>query len=165
MPEVWVVNASPIITLAKAGHLDLLTALADRVLLPEAVVIEILQALVSDPARRVVEQGWGQRVSVVNIPALVLEWGLGAGETAVIVVAVERGECTAVLDDAQGRKCARAIGVPIIGTLGVVLRAKRMGHVESATSVLKDLRHAGLYLDDATIALALRRSTGEEWQP
>ena len=114
MPEVWVVNASPIITLAKAGHLDLLTELADDVLLPDAVVNEILQAPVSDLARRIVEQGWGQRVSVVDIPVMVLEWGLGAGETAVIAVAVERGECTAVLDDAQGRKCARAIGLPVI---------------------------------------------------
>ncbi len=165
MPDIWVVNASPIITLAKAGHLDLLTKLADDVLLPDAVVNEISQAPVSDPARRVVEQGWGQRISVVNIPAMVLEWGLGAGETAVISVAMERGACTTVLDDAQGRKCARSMGLPVIGTLGVVLRAKRMGHVESATSVLKDLRNVGLYLDDTTIAIALQRSTGEEWQP
>lgn len=165
MPEVWVVNASPIITLAKAGHLNLLTELADDVLLPDAVVNEILQAPVSDPARGIIEQGWGQRVSVADIPVMVLEWGLGAGETAVIAVAVERGESTAVLDDAQGRKCARAIGLPVIGTLGIVLRAKRMGHVESATGVLKDLRNSGLYLDDTTIALALQGSTGEEWQP
>ena len=51
MPEFWVVNASPVITLAKAGHLDLLTQLADDVLVPEAVVTELLDAPTDDPAR------------------------------------------------------------------------------------------------------------------
>ena len=41
MPEHWVVNASPLITLAKARHLALLTALATEVLIPEAVVAEV----------------------------------------------------------------------------------------------------------------------------
>ena len=145
MPEVWVVNASPVITLAKAGRLDLLTRLTDDLLLPDAVANEILQAPASDPARQAVEQGWGQRVSVDNMPAMVLEWGLGAGETAAITIALQRSECTAVLDDAQGRKCALTLGVPMIGTLGVVLRAKRFGHVESAANIVRDLKNVGLY--------------------
>ena len=35
-----------------------------------------------------------------DVPAIVLEWGLGAGETAVIAAALESQEHTAVLDDA-----------------------------------------------------------------
>ena len=38
MGKVFVINASPIITLANAGHLALLTDLADTVFLPDAVV-------------------------------------------------------------------------------------------------------------------------------
>lgn len=165
MPNVWIVNASPIITLAKADHLALLTELADEILLPDAVVSEILAAPGSDPARQAVENGWGQRVSGVNIPTALLEWGLGAGETAVLAIALAQGASTVVLDDAQGRKCARTLGLPVIGTLGVVLRAKHMGHVESAALILQDLRSAGLYLDDATITLALQHAVGEEWHP
>jgi predicted nucleic acid-binding protein len=44
MRNIWVVNASPVITFAKAGHLALLTELADEVLLPDAVVSELLAA-------------------------------------------------------------------------------------------------------------------------
>jgi predicted nucleic acid-binding protein len=149
------VNASPVITLAKAGHLALLTELADEVLLPDAVVSELLAAATSDPARQAIARGWGNHISIMDVPAVVLEWGLGVGEAAVIAAALENQERTAVLDDAQGRKCARALGVPVMGTLGVVLRAKKMGHVPFATNILRDLRDAGLYLDPATITAAL----------
>jgi predicted nucleic acid-binding protein len=163
--EIFVVNASPVITLAKAGHLALLTDLADAVLLPDAVVVEVLAGPKSDPARQALEGGWGTRVPVSSMPAVVLEWGLGAGEAAVIAVVLEGPGRTAVLDDAQGRKCARAPGLPLIGTLGVVLRAKRLGRITSATEVLRHLQQAGLHLDQHTIAVALRQVAGEEWAP
>ncbi len=140
MGEVFVVNASPVITLAKAGHLTLLTELSDAVFLPDAVVVEVLAGPESDPARRALEGGWGTRVPVSSMPA-------------------------AVLDDAQGRKCARALGLPLIGTLGIVLRAKRLGQISSAAEVLRDLQEAGLHLDQQTIAVALRPVVGEEWRP
>ena len=163
MPNVWVVNASPVITLAKAGHLALLTEMADKILLPEAVAAELLMASAADPARQAVMGGWGTRLAVTETPAMVLEWGLGAGETAVLAVALTRGNCTAVLDDAAGRKCARTLGIPVIGTLGVILRAKHQGRIASAARVMHDLRAAGLYLDDATITDILRHSAGETW--
>ncbi len=165
MPEFWVVNASPVITLAKAGHLDLLTQLADDVLVPVAVVTELLDAPADDPARQAMERGWGKRIPSVTIPVGVLEWGLGAGEASVLAATLQHREHTAVLDDAQGRKCARALGIPVIGTLGIVLRAKRQGYLASASEAMQTLRAAGLYLDDDTIALAMQRSAGEEWKP
>ena len=42
MSEIWVANSSPVIVLAKVGHLTLLQQLADEVVLPDAVVAEIL---------------------------------------------------------------------------------------------------------------------------
>jgi predicted nucleic acid-binding protein len=161
--DVWVVNASPVITLAKAGHLALLTEMADEILLPEAVAAELLIASAADAARQAVAGGWGTRIPVTEVPATVLEWGLGAGETAVLAVALVRGDCTAVLDDAAGRRCARTLGIPVIGTLGVVLRARHQGRIASAARVMQDLRVAGLYLDDATIADVLQHSAGETW--
>jgi predicted nucleic acid-binding protein len=163
--EVFVVNASPVITLAKAGHLVLLTDLAETILVPAAVVGEVLAGPPSDPGRRALEGGWGTRVPVNSMPSTVLEWGLGAGEAEVIAVVLEGRGRTAVLDDAQGRKCARALRLPLIGTLGVVLRAKRLGRIPSAAEVLRDLQEAGLHLEPQTIALALRRIAGEEWRP
>jgi predicted nucleic acid-binding protein len=160
VPELWVVNASPVITLAKAGHLDLLTQLANDVLVPEAVVMELLDVSADDPAQQAMERGWGTRIPGVSIPVSILEWGLGVGETSVLAATLQHRERTAVLDDAQGRKCARALGIPVIGTLGIVLREKRQGYLASASEAIQDLRAAGLYLDDVTISLALERSVG-----
>jgi predicted nucleic acid-binding protein len=105
--DIWVVNASPIIVLAKAGLERLATDLASEILVPEAVVAEVLAGPESDPARRLLESGWGRRVAPANVPTAVVEWGLGAGEMGVIAVGLETESCTVVLDDALGRSCAR----------------------------------------------------------
>ena len=62
----------------------------------------------------------------------------------------------AVLDDAQGRQCARAHGIAVIGTLGVVLSAKRQGMIPAARPVLDRLRCSGMYLSDQVLTEALR---------
>jgi predicted nucleic acid-binding protein len=160
--EVWVANASPIIVLAKAGHLELLQELPGELVLPEAVVAEVLAGPESDPARQALQGGWGLRQAPAAVPSELLEWGLGPGETAVLALARERSPCTAILDDAAARTCAKAFGVPLLGTLGVVLRAKKRGLIPQAADLLKAIRAAGLHLDDRTIRLALGR-IGETW--
>jgi predicted nucleic acid-binding protein len=160
--EVWVANASPVIVLAKAGYLRLLTELPGELLLPDAVVAEVVAGPTSDPARRALEGGWGRRLAPAAIPAELLEWGLGPGETAVLALARERAPCTAILDDAAARACAKAFGMPLLGTLGVVMRAKKRGLVPQAAEVLRALRSVGFHLDDRTIRLALGHF-GETW--
>jgi predicted nucleic acid-binding protein len=54
----------------------------------------------------------------------------------------------AVLDDRAARRCAAAHNVPVIGTLGVVLRAKKNQQIESARSLIRELIAAGMFLDD-----------------
>ena len=163
MSDVWVVNASPVIALAKADRLHLLPDSCKEMLVPEAVIAEILAGPRADPARQALERGFGLAVTPQSIEPGLLEWGLGAGETAVLAVAMERKPATAVLDDAAARTCARALGVGVIGTLGVVLRAKRRAVIPSAKEVLKSLRLAGLHLDDAVVRAALE-GVGEAWE-
>jgi len=160
--EVWVLNASPIITLAKIAQLPLLERLASELLVPEAVASEIRAGPATDPARLAIETGWGKRVPPGSIPTILLAWGLGHGETVVLAVALERQPCAAVLDDAGARTCARSLGVPLIGTLGIVVRAKERGLIPSAVEVVRALRVSGLHLDEDTIRVALR-NVGEEW--
>lgn len=163
MTESWVLNASPVIVLAKVGQLDLMSSMASELLVPDAVVSELLSGPSDDPARIAVESGWGKRISPRETPTSVIEWGLGQGETAVLAVALEHSGALAVLDDAEGRKCARTVGVRVLGTLGIVLRAKKRGLVPSAAGLVRSLRAEGLYIDDQIIREALHRSVGEEW--
>jgi predicted nucleic acid-binding protein len=161
--ETWILNASPVITMAKAGYLHLFEQLAANVLIPESVAREILVAPSSDPGRKALESGWGERASPSEIPSFILEWGLGSGESGVLALALERPGCTAVLDDAAARRCARALDIPLIGTLGAVLQARRLGLIDSAAQVLVALRAAGLRLDDKVASVSLKRAVGEDW--
>lgn len=163
MSELWVVNASPLIALAKAGHLDLLKQLA-TIVIPDAVRCELMAGPSNDAARLAMENSWGQLVSVAQIPAEVLEWGLGAGESQAVAAALERPGAIVVLDDAQARACAATLGLPLIGTLGVVVRAKLLGLLPAAAPVIADLQSAGLWVSQSTIK-AILVACGETWPP
>ncbi|HZP82418.1 MAG TPA: DUF3368 domain-containing protein [Chthonomonadaceae bacterium] len=160
--DVWVVNASPLIVLAKARYHHLLSELADEVIIPDVVADEILKGDPSDPARLVLETGWPLRVSGYTVPQSVLDCKIGPGETAVISVALARGECLAVIDDRQGRNCATSHGVDLLGTLGVVLLARTEGLITSAAAVCHSLKATGWHIDDRLIEQALHR-VGEVW--
>jgi hypothetical protein len=162
MSEIWIANASPIIALAKIERLDLIVVEGRTLLIPEAVAVEILQAPAHDAARQALEAGWGPKPVAVAPDIGVLEWGLGAGETAVLTLARQQ-KAIAIVDDRAARIACRALGIPLIGTLGVVLRAQREGRISSSVEVLKALKGVGLYLDNMVIRVALEKTTGERW--
>jgi hypothetical protein len=59
---------------------------------------------------------------------------------------------------AKARRVALAAGLEVSGTVGVILRAKKRGHVEAARPLLQALRTAGLWLADDLIELAAREA-------
>ena len=162
MSETWIANASPVIALAKIEMLYLLLVEDRNLLIPEAVASEIFQAPAHDAARQALEAGWGSKPVAVAPDTGVLEWGLGAGETAVLSLARQQ-KAVAIVDDRAARIACKALGISFIGTLGVVLRAQREGRISSSVEVLKALKGAGLYLDDKVIRVALQKTTGEKW--
>ena len=107
MTERWVLNASPIIVLARIGREHLFHALADEVVVPRAVAMEIEAGPADDPARQTITSGYFTIVETVPEPD-VLAWDLGSGETAVLSYALNRPGWMAILDDAMARKCARS---------------------------------------------------------
>ena len=52
-----------------------------------------------------------------------------------------------------------------LGTLGVVIRARREGRIPSAASVMAELRRVGLRLDDSLLRQVLRQFADEDWEP
>ena len=160
MAEAWVVNASPIIVLAKIGQLRLIPALANTVLVPNSVAQEIMSGPASDPARMAIEGGWGVQTSIAQIPSEIMEWGLGIGEASVIAIAQSKPSAIAVMDDALGRSCARSMSVPVIGTLGVILRAKKRGLISSFAQSVREIKAAGLFFDDNLLE-ELLKTAGE----
>jgi predicted nucleic acid-binding protein len=152
----WVVNSSPLILLGKIGGLAWLPKLADELLIPTGVAVEI-QAGTDDPARRwLLQDGLVHVRDVRSIPPLISAWDLGRGETEVLAYAWTHHDYSAVLDDRAARQCALALQIPLRGTLGVALLAKQAGLISQFAPVIKALQHAGLRITPQIIAQALR---------
>jgi len=152
-----VINASPLIFLARGAHLGLLRTFAREVWVPEAVAGEIRQRGSGDvTAQALMTTDWLVVKPVPAISVAIAEWRLGAGESATVALALTHG-LEAVIDDLAGRKCAESLGVPLRGTLGIVLAAKRRGVIPAARPVIEDLVSAGLYLSRRVLNDALLR--------
>ena len=55
-------------------------------------------------------------------PVDILSWNLGAGETQVITGAIVHAADRVVIGDLEARRCAKAMGLALIGTLGTTAR-------------------------------------------
>lgn len=105
--------------------------------------------------------GGGTPVEVV--PEIdIVEWGLGPGESAVLSLARAK-DGIAVVDDRAARTACKSLKIRFIGTVGVVLRARKQGRIASAADVLKALRAGGLFFDGRLVQAALHEATGERW--
>lgn len=156
MIEEAVVDASPLIYLSRAGLIELLRLASPRILVPFPVSREIRRRGPADPAVQVLDATeWLKEVGPEPIFERVLLWDLGPGETAVLSRALARPGSLAILDDLAGRRCAESLGIPLIGTLGLVLRAKRKGSIPAARPVVERLCEAGMYLSEPVLARAL----------
>ena len=156
-----VFNASPIIILAKAGLLDRLLPLGDEVWIPEAVASEVAATRDPDDAASNWITGKSSLIHPTTlISPFLMAWDLGAGESAVISLAAESSNAIAVLDDLAARRCAQAMGLSIVGTLGLILMAKRAGIIPSANRGLDAVVAAGLFISPHHLE-AIRIQAGE----
>jgi predicted nucleic acid-binding protein len=157
VPDPAVVNASPLILLAKAGRLELLRALGRDLIVPDAVREELKAKGSDDPVVESVKNtSWLRVVSVPPIQPSVAAWRLGAGESAVLTCALQYSDSLVVLDDREGRRCAASHQIPMIGTVGVALLAKDAGAIPLVAPVLDELVAAGMRASDALLARALQ---------
>lgn len=157
MAEPAVVNASPLIFLAGAGLAELAQLAGTPVQIPKAVIEEIERYGPTDATAMAVRQmDWLVAVDSGPAPAIIERWDLGSGETSVLTWAYAHRGTTAVLDDLAARRCANSLGIPLRGTLGLILTAKRRHVIPHARPVLEQLCAAGMYLSDSVMSRALR---------
>jgi predicted nucleic acid-binding protein len=152
----FVVNASPLIFLAAIDALQLLPRLAHQVLLPEAVLREVLAKAEPRLSLQILSStAWVRIEPDVVVPDEVASWDLGAGETQVLAFGRSRGGIELVLDDRQARRCAESLGLTTTGTLGLILRAKWRGIIPAARPLVEGLIEHRLYLAHDLVEAAL----------
>ena len=150
-----VVNATPLIALAMIGHLDLLKALFDEVVVPGAVYNEVTHNPVLPGAREVSCAHWIRRqepVSRSNIEPLLL--GLDLGELHVLLLAREIHADWVLIDERLARRVASAMGCRAKGTAGLVLAGFRAGLLTQAqvTESVGHLLSSGMRIGPRVVA-------------
>jgi hypothetical protein len=145
---VCVPDTSCLIHLERIDRLDLLRTLYDDLRIPPAVRDEYGGvpdgiALVDSPSRPLVR---------------LLRRTVDAGEAEVIALGTDLDAAHVVLDDAAARAEARDLDVTVVGTIGLVIRAKHAGHISAVRPLLDALRESGFWMSEALYRRALHRA-------
>ena len=152
--DVAVSDAGPLIALGRLDKLALLYALFHQVQVPDAVLAECLARPEQADTQRVLaalDNSWIQRCAAVPLAA---PPELHLGERAAIGRAIEIG-AGLLADDLAARTFARAHGLAVIGSLGVLDLAKKWGLIDQIAPLIERLRAGGQRLSHAAVADAL----------
>ena len=133
-------DTSPFIALNSIGRLTLLPQLFDTITVPAAVAAELKSVLVPD---------WVTVVSITQIAIPhVMEAGLGRGEREAIQLALHLRPDRLLLDDGEGRREARRLGLRVTGVLGLLVAAKRSGLLPAIRPEVDTLRTSGFRISE-----------------
>lgn len=139
-PPRVVSNASPLIAFQGIGRLDLLRSLLSTIAIPPTVVVEVRPTLPSLPTWLI------ERPLTKTVDARLRGSPLDAGEAEAIALALELRARWTVLDDLPARRFAEELGLSVIGSLGIIVRAKQRGLLPDAKSVVDALITHGLFV-------------------
>lgn len=139
MPELIVVDTSSLIALERIGLLPLLCKIYSEIIIPESVVNEFGNLSLPCLSIRKIESQF--------LKLLITELNLGRGEAEVIALASQMG-LKVIIDDSKARRVAENMGLKVTGTIGVLIRAEKLGLIENAYNKAKELREKGFYVSD-----------------
>lgn len=137
-------NTSPILNLAIIGHLNLIKDQFVQVIVPPGVLAE-LKINEDRPGslamQAAIAEGWIQVQPLTQSQTIVqlLRQTLDHGESEAIALALEKQADWILLDERDGRKMAKSLGLKITGILGILLKAKQSGSVSLLKPALDDL--------------------------
>ena len=145
-------DATPIISLAKIDKLDVLSKFYNEVVLPQAVYDEVC----SNP-RYKSEAEMIQACAFIEIETITNNQsvkilraaGLDLGESEAIVLADSLPDSLLLMDERKGRQIASSMGIRIIGTLGLLLQAKKQGLIKDIKQLLDTLIDANIRISES----------------
>lgn len=120
-------DTTPIISLMKAGQLELLQKMFSIVHIPNAVYQELVENEVYSEEIRMLQKCEFILVEEVenakSVTILRNLTGLDAGESEAIILADEKQSDVLLMDEHKGRQVARKMGITITGTIGILAQA------------------------------------------
>ena len=144
-------NSSPLIGLEQIGQINLLQYLFGQVSIPDAVAAEI--------EHTVSPRSWIYLRSLSRpIHKKTVRPALGSGEREAISLAIEIGASAIILDDEAARDVAGELGLPVIGTAGILVVAKEKKLIQDVKTHLDALKANRFFLSEHVYELILRKA-------
>jgi predicted nucleic acid-binding protein len=154
-------NTTPIINFAEIDRLDVLEGLFGKVVVPPAVVDELL-------AKRDLFRKAGDAADcfeVVQPEDRLLVRGFQAaahaGEAECLALGMENPGSLLILDDLSARAMASANGLPFTGTLGCLVKAKARGLVDALAPLIRELRVSARFWISSELETRVLNDAGE----
>ncbi len=140
---IVVSDTSPLSNLAIVGYLSLLQQIYNRVIIPQGVAEELINA--SDEENLIAEVlslDWIEVIPAKNLELISIlrnNHNLDRGEAEAIALVIELEADELLIDERLGRREATRLGLPITGILGILLVAKQRKLIPTVQPVIDAL--------------------------
>ncbi len=142
-------DTSCLILFDKIGELGLLQKIYGEITTTPEVIREYGKTMPS----------WIKTESVKNKDKQAeLEKSVDNGEASTIALALELKDCILIIDDKKGRRLALELNIEITGTLGTLLKAKRMGIIPQLRPLLEKLKAIDYRISTELVEGVLKRA-------
>jgi predicted nucleic acid-binding protein len=124
-------DTSCLIILSNIGEIEILRSVFGSIVTTSEVADEFGQVLPEWIEIRSATDLYRQRI---------LELQIDKGEASAIALAIEIPEAVLILDDYKARKIAESLGLEFVGTIGIIIKAKKLGIIKSIKPILNKIR-------------------------
>ena len=141
-PQI-VINASPLIAFARMGALNIIGQLPFDFICPQQVRDELDEGAAQGYVA--ITPAWLRVIPLSSPISPLILASLDSGEAAVIQLALEQTIARVCLDELKGRRAASAAGLQVIGSLGMIIRAKALGLISEARPLIEKAMREGIF--------------------
>jgi len=152
---IIIADASPLVALAACGCLHVLEILFEEVKVAQAVYDEV--TVESKPGANKLKAYLLGKVSNLPLDNYIISGDvLDEGELKSIVLYKHLNADYLLIDEKAGRRVAKLNQIVIIGSLGVLIEAKRKGIIPLLQPHIATLRKSGIYYSNSLLDYALK---------
>lgn len=152
---ILVADASSLIALATCDRLALLDTLFGNVVVPDAVFTEV--TIEGKPQSERLRTYLRNKVLAVDMQQFVyLDGYSDLGETQAMLLYKSINADYLLIDDKRGRKVAKLNHIQTVGTLGVLLQAKRTGLIPSVKPLIEQISASPVFISESLIRAVLQ---------
>lgn len=152
---VIIADSSALISLAVCNKLELIEKLFDNIYVPQAVYEEI--DVKNKPEANKLKVFLKNKVQKIDLSNYIISsLKLGIGELEAMALYKKLNADFLLTDDKQARKIAEYNNIKIIGSIGVLISAKKHGYINEIKTSLDSINNSYIYLSKELYQHALR---------